>query len=100
MKYVNYYFYYISVDVDLPTAEELMRTILPEQDYIQGFSLQPVRLGLQNFWLSSFNQLLIYKCLLVILIVCLVGLFSTWILTNMVKTQINLSLGSVSGDME
>ncbi|XP_075896912.1 centrosomal protein of 162 kDa [Nelusetta ayraudi] len=27
---------------DLPTAEELMRTIRPEQDHVRGFSLQPV----------------------------------------------------------
>lgn len=35
-----------SLNVDLPTAEELMRTIGPEQDQMRGFSLQPVRSGL------------------------------------------------------
>jgi len=31
--------------VELPTAEELMRPIRPEQDDVRGFTLQPVRSG-------------------------------------------------------
>ena len=34
--------------VELPTAEELMRPIRPDKDHIRGFTLQPVRSGLQT----------------------------------------------------
>ena len=38
----------VCLHLDLPTAEELMRPIRPENEQIRGFTLQPVRLGLQK----------------------------------------------------
>ncbi|KAM6995229.1 centrosomal protein of 162 kDa [Tautogolabrus adspersus] len=46
-----------TTESELPTAEELMRPIRPEEDHIRGFTLQPVStVGLDNIKSSNFLE--------------------------------------------